>query len=82
MDVDIDDASASGSDSCGETLDFGSVAEVPLGSYVLCEFSAAKSKFYYIGHVLKVEDEDGDLEVEFFRRSTKAKKQVHQTRAG
>ncbi|GFR69167.1 hypothetical protein ElyMa_000295700 [Elysia marginata] len=74
MDADIGDLPGSDSDSCEETLDFGSVAEVPLGSYyVLCEFAAAKSKFCYIGHVLKIEDEDGDLEVGFFRRSTKIK---------
>ena len=72
-DVDVDELIGSDSDSCDDTLEFGPVKEVPLGSYVLCEFAAAKSKFYYIGHVLKVEDTDGDLEIEFFRRSAKVK---------
>ncbi|GFR90553.1 hypothetical protein ElyMa_004306700 [Elysia marginata] len=56
MDIDIGDTIDSDSDDCEDSLEFGSVGHVPLGAYVLCEFSMQKHKFYYIGHVIKEED--------------------------
>ncbi|KAK3931050.1 Thiosulfate-binding protein [Frankliniella fusca] len=72
-------------DSCSEWEEEGDVCPIdrtnfpPLkeapkeGNYILVEFVDKKSKVYYIGKVLKEEDDEGDFEVTYLRRSLKVK---------
>ena len=44
--------------------------DLTVGTYVLCVFKQTKSVFfqYFVGLVSKEEDEDGDLEIRFYRK--------------
>ena len=52
--------------SCRSTLG----PDYKVGDYVLVEY-VSKRKVHYVGKVSKEEDEEGDLEVSFFRRHFK-----------
>ena len=46
-------------------------ADIVIDKYVLCEFAKKRSKTFYIGKVISNEDDEGDIEVRFLKRSTK-----------
>lgn len=81
MDIDIADCMRERSDSefedqneseCHIELLEKEPENVGVGSYVLCEFEKAGKCFYYAGKVLKEADEEGDLEIEFLKKSQKS----------
>lgn len=51
----------------------GEVSEVQVGEFVVCEYVGQKSSFFYVGMVSKGIDDEGDIEVDFFRKSGKVK---------
>ncbi|XP_055897466.1 uncharacterized protein LOC129928222 [Biomphalaria glabrata] len=61
------------SDSSDESIDvrMDGVESVNVNDYVLCEFEVGKKAKYLVGKVMKEEDEDGDIEVSFLRKSGK-----------
>lgn len=52
-------------------LILGEIQDVAVGDFVLVKFETKKSVSFYIGIVLNEQDEDGDIEVEFLRKSGK-----------
>lgn len=61
------------SDDEEEGLVLGTVGEVAVGEIILCQFDVGRSTVFYVGAVSKGVDEEGDLEVDFFRKSDKVK---------
>lgn len=53
------------------SIQLGQVSNICLNDYVLVAFIKKKNVKYLVGLVTKEEDEDGDIEVSFLRRSTK-----------
>ena len=54
-------------------LELGTVKDDAIGNFVLCEYGSQKSSVYYVGIIKKCIDMDGDVEVEFLRKSEKVK---------
>ena len=45
--------------------------DLNVGTFVLCEFAGKKSKSYFVGVITKPEDDDGDFEINFYRKLSK-----------
>ena len=54
-------------------IELGAVKDVAIDDFVLCEYGSKKSYVYYVGIIKSNIDEDGDVEVEFLRKSEKIK---------
>ncbi|BFZ07906.1 hypothetical protein BsWGS_10945 [Bradybaena similaris] len=69
------DVSDTGRDSDDENnnirMDVVESTDINLGLYVVCEFETGKRTKYLIGKVMQLEDEDGDVEISFLRKSGK-----------
>ena len=53
------------------SVDMPGVESVSVDDFVLCEFSGKRMPYYYVGIDTKPEDDEGDVEVEFLRKSEK-----------
>lgn len=77
MDIDalVDDESddyespSNDDEECGLTL--GNVDSVSCGDFVVCQYEGKRSAALYIGKVITDLDEDGEVEIDFLRRSGK-----------
>ena len=68
---DLDDFISDCEDLTTSCVDMKGVEEVVKDDCVLCEYIVKKSVLFYVAVVRKEVDEDGDVEVEFLRKSEK-----------